>query len=130
FVITVDYFPESVGHQYADLPSYVSTTDFAAVLNLARTEKIDGILTYNSDPAALTVAHVANEMKIPGNPLDAVKIMSEKDRFRSFLRAHDFPVPAFQVFTSINQLEEVHQNDFPVVVKPVDSSGSKGVKIV
>ena len=51
----------------------------------AKKLNIDGIMTYNSDPAAATAAYVAEELGLPGNPYQAVKIMSEKNLFREFL---------------------------------------------
>lgn len=128
YVITCDYIPSNIGHSLADEAYYDSTTDFDAVLNIARKCNIDGIMTFNSDPAALTAAYVAEQLGLPGSGYNAVKIMSEKDNFRKFLRLNGFNVPKFGEYADINSLlNDINSYEFPLMLKPVDSSGSKGV---
>ncbi len=128
YVITCDYIPENEGHKYADEAYFDSTTDFDAVLKLAKKCNVDGIMTFNSDPAALTAAYVADQLNLPSSGYEAVKIMSEKDEFRKFLRSNNFNVPHFGNYTSIEELiGDLDKFNFPVMLKPVDSSGSKGV---
>jgi len=62
YVISCDYIPENPGHKLADEAYFDSTTDLNAVLNLATELKIDGIMTYNSDPAAPTAAYVQKNL--------------------------------------------------------------------
>lgn len=128
YVITCDYLPENEGHKLADEAYYDSTTDFDAVLSLAKKCNVDGIMTFNSDPAALTAAYVADKLDLPGSGLAAVEIMSEKDKFRDFLFKNGFNIPKFGHYTDVNTLiNELDQYQFPIMLKPVDSSGSKGV---
>ncbi|MBR4349217.1 MAG: ATP-grasp domain-containing protein [Bacteroidales bacterium] len=127
YTITCDYIPENPGHKIADEAYYDSTTDLNAVLKLAQRLGVDGIMTYNSDPAAPTVAYVAEQLGLPGNPYNAVKTMSEKDLFRKFLLDNGLNVP--KCFVPEN-LDNIKESDFPLIVKPVDSSGSKGVTII
>ena len=131
YVITCDYIPENPGHKIADEAHFDSTTDLNAVLELAKKCQIDAIMTYNSDPAAVTVAYVAEKLGLPGNPYQSVKVMSEKDLFRDFLRKNDLNVPAFSSFSEVDAVVSGTKDfQFPVIVKPVDSSGSKGVTLV
>jgi len=127
-VITLDYLPENPGHKLAHKYYNVSTTDKEAVLDVARTENIDGVVAYASDPAAPTAAYVAEKMGLPGNPYESVRILARKDLFRDFLARHDFNVPRSKAFYNENEarlwLDDI---GLPVFVKPVDSSGSKGV---
>ena len=128
YVITCDYIPENVGHKLADKAYFDSTTDLPTVLRIAQKEQVDGIMTFNSDPAALTAAYVADKLNLPGGGYEAVKIMSEKDRFRTFLKEHGFNVPRFKQYTGVDTLlSEIGLFRFPIMLKPVDSSGSKGV---
>ena len=127
-VITVDYLPENPGHQYSDEYHNVSTTDKDAILALAQRLKIDGIVAYASDPAAPTQAYVAEKMGLAGNPYESVEILARKDLFRDFLAKHDFLVPKSNSFYSLQEaLDWFSSLAKPVIVKPVDSSGSKGV---
>lgn len=128
YTITCDYLPDNPGHKFADEYHNVSTTDKEAVLALAKNLKIDGIVCYASDPAAPTAAYVAEKMGLPGQPYKSVEILSNKDLFRKFLTENNFNVPRAKGFFSIEQAKEDFKNfKLPVMVKPVDSSGSKGV---
>ena len=131
YVITVDYIPENPGHKLADEAYFDSTTDLDAVLKLSKKLNIDGIMTYNSDPAAPTAAYVAEKLGLPGNPYQSVKIMSEKNLFRDFLISNGLNAPKFGNYLNI-EAALCHINDFsfPIIIKPVDSSGSKGVTVV
>ncbi len=128
YTITCDYLPDNPGHRLADAYYNVSTTDMEGVLALARKLNIDGVVAYASDPAAPTAAFVAEAMGLPGNPYESVKLLTQKDLFRDFLSSHGFNTPlAHGYFSYEEALQDIDQFHFPVMVKPVDSSGSKGV---
>lgn len=127
-VISVDYLPDNPGHKYADEYHNVSTTDREAVLALAKRLEIDGIVSYASDVSAPTAAYVAEQMGLPTNPLSAVEILTQKDRMRRFMETHDFLTPKGAGFTAYDEAFSFFQDiKKPAMVKPVDSSGSKGV---
>ncbi len=129
YVITCDYLPENPGHKYADEYYNVSTMDKEAVLDLARKLNIDGIVSYASDPAAPTQAYVANKLGLPSNPYDSVLILSRKDLFRDFLKKNNFYVPKSASFYSFTEAKKwLDDLEMPVIVKPIDSSGSKGIR--
>ena len=128
YVITCDYCPDNPGHKFADEYYNVSTTDLDAVLELAKRLNIDGIVAYASDPAAPTAAYVSEKLGLSGNPYQSVKLLTEKDLFRKFLKEHGLNCPKAQGFTNYEDaLAAIGDFRFPVMVKPVDSSGSKGV---
>ena len=128
YAITCDYLPDNPGHKFADEYYNVSTTDKEAVLELAKKLKIDGIVCYASDPAAPTAAYVAEKMGLPGHPYKSVEILSNKDLFRKFLFENGFNTPRAKGFTSLDNAKKDWDNfTKPVMVKPVDSSGSKGI---
>lgn len=129
--VTCDYLPGNPGHGYADEYYNVSTTDKNAVLNLARKLKIDGIACYASDPSASTAAYVAEEMGLPGNPYRSVEILSNKEKYRIFLEKNGFKTPRAITCSSFEDARKgLGSFNLPVFVKPVDSSGSKGVSLV
>lgn len=128
YTITCDYLPENPGHKLANESYPVSTTDKEAVLKLAKELNIDGIVAYASDPAAPTAAYVAESMNLPGNHYRSVNILARKDLFRNFLLENGFNAPKSQSF--VNKQEARHWLEDlgrTVYIKPVDSSGSKGV---
>lgn len=129
-VITADYLPDNPGHKYADEYYNVSTIDENKVLELAEKLKIDGIVSYASDPGAPAAAFVAEKLSLPGNPYESVKILQRKDLFRGFLKNNDFLVPETASFHNLNEAKEFAASRLKhkaIVVKPADSSGSKGV---
>ncbi|QOV20097.1 ATP-grasp domain-containing protein [Blautia liquoris] len=128
YVISVDYLPDNPAHKYADEYHNISTIDKEAVLALAREKQIDGIVSYASDVSAPTAAYVAEKMGLPTNPYESVMTLTHKDRFRAFMREHGFRMPRGDSFADESKaLDFFKKLSKPVMVKPVDSSGSKGV---
>ena len=131
YTVLCDYLSDNPGQYYADKFYLVSTTDKAAILEVAQKEGVNGVVAYASDPAAPTAAYVAEKMGLPTNPYKSVEILAYKDKFREFLKANDFNCPYAQSFVNYGEAKEsIHKFTFPVMIKPVDSSGSKGVKKV
>lgn len=128
YVISCDYLPDNPGHKYADEYHNVSTTDKEAVLRLARDLHVDGVVAYASDPAAPTAAYVCEKLGLPTSPYKSVEILSNKDLFREFLQRHGFNCPKAMGFTTYEEaFANIDGFRMPVMVKPVDSSGSKGI---
>ena len=131
YTVLCDFLTDNPGQHYADRFYLVSTTDKEKVLDVAQKEQISGVLAYASDPAAPTAAYVAEQMGLPGNPYDAVCTLCNKDRFRQFLSENGFHTPRAERFQSVDEaLDGAKGLDLPVIVKPVDSSGSKGVTVL
>lgn len=129
YVITCDYLPDNPGHAFADEYHNVSTTDSDAVLALATRLKIDGIVAYASDPAAPTCAYVGNKLGLPSNPYESVLTLARKDLFRAFLDKHNFHTPISKSFYDKAEAREFAESlGAPFMVKPVDSSGTKGIR--
>ena len=130
FTVLCDYLEDNPGQYHADKFYQISTTDKEAVLDVARKEEIDCIIAYASDPAAPTAAYVAEQMHLPGNPYESVEILCDKEKFRAFQRENGFFAPYGCAYSdaaeALRDLED-GRYAFPVIVKPVDSSGSKGV---
>ena len=128
YVISCDYLPNNPGHQFADEYHNVSTTDLDGVYNLAKGLNIDGVLAYASDPAALTAAYVAEKLNLPTNPYAVVQVMSRKDLFRDFMEKNGFRVPINKTIACYSDaVDFVNGFGKKMIIKPVDSSGSKGV---
>lgn len=129
YVITCDYLPKNPGHQYADEYYNISTTDKKAILNLAKKLKINGILAYASDPAAPTASYVAEKLGLNGQPYKSIRILTNKALFREFLHKNGFNAPKGISFHTLQEgLAKINNLKLPLILKPVDSSGSKGVE--
>ena len=130
-VITADYLPDNYAHKLSDEYVNVSITDQEAVLRVAREKKIDGIMSYATDPGVVTAAYVAEKMGLPqAGSYKSVTVLQDKGRFRQFLKDNNFTVPWFMVIDGSRKTYTCDNIKFPCIVKPVDSAGSKGVSRV
>ena len=129
YVITADYLPDNIAHKYSDEYVNVSIVDKEAVLAAARERQIDGIISFAVDPGVVTAAYVQEQMGLPSmGPYESVVILQNKDKFRKFLADNGFNVPLARGYAS--KEEALCDSDwllFPMIVKPTDSAGSKGV---
>ena len=134
YTVLIDYLPDNPGQFVADKWYQESTTDVEKVYEIAKLEGVSGILPYASDPAALPAAIVAERLGLPTNPVESVEILGVKHRFREFLQKKGFPSPKTYTFSPDTPLEEIANGidglSFPIVIKPTDSSGSKGVSFL
>lgn len=128
YTILCDYLIDNPGQYYCDEYHCVSTTDKEAVLRVAKQKNIDGIVAYLSEPATATAAYVANKLNLPSNPYESVLILSNKNLFRDFLMNNGLNCPKARSFKSKSEaMDCLKEFQFPIMVKPVDSSGSRGV---
>lgn len=131
YVITCDYLPDNIAHTYADEYHNVSITDKEAVLALAEQLQIDGIMSFAVDPGVITAAYVNEKLGLPSaGPFKSIEILQNKALFRKFLAENNFNVPLAKSYHEDNVAQAVNdfsKEKYPVIVKPVDSAGSKGV---
>lgn len=129
YAITCDYLPNNPAHSRSNEYHDVSIIDKDKVLALAEDLKINGIMSFACDPGVETAAYVAEKLSLPSvGSFEAVTILQNKAKFRNFLYENGFNVPKAKGYRSIMEA----QNDasffqWPVIVKPVDAAGSKGV---
>ncbi len=125
YVITVDYLPDNYAHKLSDEYLNISIIDRDAVLKAAEENRIDGIMSFACDPGVVTAAFVAEKMGLPNvGPYESVKILQNKGLFRQYLKDNGFNVPKFTVY---KKGDLIKTESYPVIVKPTDSAGSKGV---
>jgi biotin carboxylase len=129
-VITTDNVPSNPGHALADRSFTVDTTDQDAVLDIARRERIDGVIAPATDVAVCTACYIAEHLGLPGPPLEAAVVVSSKLLTREFMAAQGLPsVEAYPLLRENFRGGELFRRA-PWIVKPNRSSGSKGVFIV
>ena len=129
YTISCDYLPDNIAHKYSDEYRNVSIIDKDAVLAAARELQVDGVMSFACDPGVVTAAYVAEKMGLPScGSYESVCILQNKGLFRQFLTEHGFTVPAAKGYTRIEDaLNDTALFHWPVIVKPTDSAGSKGV---
>lgn len=129
YVITADYIPDNIAHKFSDEYVNVSIIDKEAVLKVAREKQIDGIMSFGVDPGVVSASYVQNQMGLPSfGPFESVEILQNKDKFRAFLTEHGFNVPKAKGYTNaVAAIADAAIWDYPIIVKPTDAAGSKGV---
>lgn len=128
YTITCDIFENNPGHKFSHEYHNVSYMDKGAVLALAKELGIDGITCFAADEAMTTVSYVAEELGLPSYPYESIELINNKDLFREFLKKHNFHVPKAKGYPSFEEAKsEILHYKMPVMIKPVDSSGSRGI---
>lgn len=129
YVITCDYLPDNTAHGFSDEYWNISIIDKEAVLDNAVKMKIDGIMSFACDPGVVTAAYVAEKMGLPFQcSYEVAVILQDKGKFRRFLTDNGFNCPRAKRYENIAEpYEDIDYFHWPVIVKPTDSAGSKGV---
>ncbi len=129
YVITADYLPDNIAHKFSDEYVNVSIIDKEAVLKVAKEKEIDGIMSFGVDPGVVSASYVQEQMGLPSfGPYESISILQNKDQFRLFLKENGFNVPWAKGYNSVcAALNDSAAFPYPIIVKPTDSAGSKGV---
>lgn len=127
-VVTCDYLPNNYAHAFSDGYINASITDREAVLEAACACGADGIMSFAADPGVVSAAYAAERLGLPfQGSYEAVSILQDKERYRSFLRDNGFNCPELHIYRSANEAAlEADEIAYPVIAKPVDAAGSKG----
>lgn len=130
-VIVVDSAGEECpAYTSADRFYGVSTRDEDAIYWVARKEGIDGIVS-NSELSMLLVNRIAEKLNLIGNPVEGTKDLISKNRFRHLQGRAGVFAPVFSVASSDEEAVAVAERlHFPIIVKPCESSGSRGCKVI
>lgn len=128
-VIAVDMNPEAIGFKVPGIKKeIISTIDIPAIIEAAKRHQIDGIMTLATDMPMRAVAAVAREMNLVGIDEDTALKATNKAEMRKSLQLGGVPIPKFFKVSNENEYKEaVKQFTVPFIVKPADSSGSRGI---
>ena len=133
-VVVTDYNPEAEGMLLADYPIEVSTRNINLTVNTAkqfhRACPLDGVLTVGTD-ASQTVAAVADALNLPGIPFEVAERATDKIKMRQVLKEKGVSVPDFRpIWTLEDCREAIKEMPLPLVIKPCDNMGARGVRKV
>jgi len=127
-VYVSDYLADAPGKEEADEAFSISTFDVAGCLQLARHLAVDGIVTVGTDQPVYTVAKVAEELGLPSFiSADTALAVTNKRIMKKVLREHDIVTPRFTFLAENFQDVDLAMLKCPLVIKPVDSQGQRGV---
>lgn len=128
-VIVCDADDKCPGAAEADVFQIASTRDYDAVLNVAKVEGVDGIIS-NSEPSMTVVSKVSETLNLVGNTYASVRSIIEKDLFRKLQREVGLFAPQMVTVSSLDEISSWENIHFPIIIKPAESSGSRGVVVV
>lgn len=130
-VIAIDKDPNAVGMTYADVALPIDVTDVEGAIKTAKEYGIDGVMTMQSDLSVPAVGAVVSALNLPGIMAETASMCSDKIKTYQKFEQNKIPYPKFRAIEEYDQLmNAIEQIGLPVVVKPSDSSGSRGVSKV
>lgn len=147
FVITTGNAREGLGHPYADKNVFADFSDKDAMLELARAENVSAVCSGCNDFALLSTVYVCEKLGLPGHDSFGTSLqIHHKDKYRALAERLRIPTPRARVVRSVEEFKSVigiapnsgcaaasfeQKNfcplQFPLIVKPVDLTGGKGI---
>lgn len=126
----VDYYDNPPARAYADDYYQISTLDLEAVYALSRDLGVDVVMATNVDHANVVMCTVAERLDLP-HPysVDVARMTTDKGLMKRRMLEAGIPTSGFITVGSADELSAA-MPELPVVVKPVDNNGSKGVRLV
>ena len=131
-VITSGNRPNDLGHRFADETRLADFSDRNAILALAKELDVDAICASCNDFSALSCAWAAEHLGLPGHDAyETCQTLHHKDLYRAFALANNIASPQAMGCASVDEGRLAAANlTFPVIVKPVDLTGGKGIRVV
>lgn len=117
----------SIGETTADYFYPISIIEKEEILKRCLEIKPDAIATIASDLANITVQYLGEKLGLTHNSAECIEISTNKFKMRKALKAGGVKVPHFETVFSVDELGDCSQFTFPVIVKPTDRSGSRGI---
>lgn len=128
-VVTSGNRAEDLGHAHSDETHLADFSSLSAMLDLARMLRVDAVCACCNDFSALSAAYVAEQLGLPGHDAYETAVeLHHKDRYRAFARRNGIPSPLARSFDQPDAAKAaLEQFTYPLIVKPVDLTGGKGV---
>lgn len=136
YVITTGNRPDDLGHKYSDEYHNADFSDCEAIYNLAKSLMITAICPGCNDFAALSSAYTAEKLGLHGHDsFELSKIIHHKDKYRQFAKENNILSPKAVGFNDKEKAlkiikEHSLQLKLPLIVKPIDLSGGKGISVI
>lgn len=132
YVLAIDGNENAVGFKYADEYTVIDIKDKDKCYEYAKYKEIDGVITGATDYGVITTAYIANKMNLPGLDYDVAKLI--KNKYLVAKKINQFIPDSFKqlyIIKNKNDLISIkHKLKYPLVIKPIDGSGSRGVFII
>ena len=129
YVAVADYNPKAIGVSYADHYYNVSTIDAEGIYNAAKDLRADGIMTLATDMPMRSLAYACEKLGLVGITYEtAVKATDKGEMIKNF-EASGVEHPFYQI-AHAGKLTKTDDLVFPLITKPTDNAGSRGVMLV
>ena len=132
YVITSGNDPSGEGHKYANEYRPCDYSNKEAIYSLAKELDVCAICSCGNDFGAISAAYASEKLGLPGHDsFDNSRIFHEKDEFKKLVKEIGLPSPKSTPFTDIESAYKyIEKVSLPLIVKPVDLGGGKGVSVV
>ena len=130
-VLASDGSKDAPGLLVADEGRLIDVNNVEANLAWAIEAKVDGVISYASDIALNTVLEIREALDLPGLSKRPLEVSLDKAQQRVLFAEKGLSQPEFDLVTSVSELDSAAKKlRFPLVLKPTDNSGSRGVSVV
>ncbi|MCL2284596.1 MAG: hypothetical protein FWC26_14880 [Fibromonadales bacterium] len=132
YVISVGNNPLSFGRKYVDEYHAIDFSNIKDTLEIARHLKIDAVCSSANDFGILTASYIAEKMCLGGHdPYETTVMLHHKHKFKELIKhCNIHTVPAYNYDSVATAMHDVNKFEFPVIIKPIDLTGGKGVAVV
>lgn len=127
FVIVVDFIENSPAKAIADKSYLCSINDVDKLVQICKKEKVDGVLNVCLDPGQIAYCKICEQLELPCfGTIEQFEILTNKKKFKDFCQRHDVDVIQEYSFDTENLEQDLMHLEYPIMIKPVDSRGSRG----
>lgn len=127
-LIVSDYYENAPGKKYADYKETVSTFDAEGNISVGKKYNIDGVMTLGTDQPVYTVAKVADSLGLPTFlEIEVAKKVTNKRLMKKIFKENNIATPKFKLIKKDFLDKEIENFNFPIVIKPLDSQGQRGI---
>lgn len=127
----IDYDPNAVGIEFADVYFNVSTIDIEGVTETAKSFSPDGIMTLATDMPMRAIASATKELGLLGISMETAIKSTDKGEMIKAFKENGVPSPWFFIVENKDKLEKLRSEiTYPCIMKPLDNSGSRGVVLI
>ncbi|WP_368652898.1 ATP-grasp domain-containing protein [Ornithinibacillus sp. 4-3] len=133
YTMVTDWYPleQSPAKQLADEYFMTSTADIPAMVNLIKEHKVDGVITGYTDSVLPYYAEMCKQTGLPSyGTREQFEILTNKNKYKKLCREFGVPVVDEYYITETDlETEKINEIHYPVLVKPADGSGARGVLV-
>ena len=126
FVVGIDPCEDAYCKADCDAFEIVGGQDFEGTISIAQKYNVSAIVTVATDKPLVMMARVAEELHLPFYSLDTAHWSTDKYQMKQRFKAGGVPCAIGRLIHSVDEANDMY---FPLICKPRDNSGSRGVKL-